>query len=280
MALPVMTPPPTPPSRSDAPPTFIVRADALLGWLPTMAAEYNAFVEVLQEIAQATNYSATSGSSVTIGTGAKSFAASTGSLLRAGQYVSVASVADPANAMLGTVTSYDAETGALVVNVAAVTGAGTFDSWMIALSVNPAVLSVLNAAIAALQGDVGGLDAGLSALSGEVTALAPYRGIPQTSQNGNFTLALSHLGEAVYSKNTAAQTVTVPPNSGVAFALNTVLSIVNNGTNNITLAQGSGVTLRLAGTASTGNRTIVPGGIATLKKVETDYWFVSGPGVS
>ncbi|MBB6191204.1 hypothetical protein FHS51_001426 [Sphingobium wenxiniae] len=273
MALPAIDPLPTPPSRSDAPATFITRADAFVAAMAVLATQMNAFGEAVEEAAQATNYNATSSSSVAIGTGSKSFTASTGRLLKAGQFVSIASASGPGNAMLGTVISYDPVTGALVVNVTAVTGSGTFDSWMIALSVNPAVLSVINAAIAALQGDVG-------VLSGEVSALAPYRGIPQTSQNGNFTLALTDLGGAVYSENTGAQTITVPPNSSAAFPLNTVLTIINEGTSNITLSQGSGVTLRLAGSTSTGNRTVVPGGIATLKKVKADRWIVSGPGVS
>lgn len=37
-----LTPPPTPPSRADSPATFSTRADALLGWLPTMTTELGA----------------------------------------------------------------------------------------------------------------------------------------------------------------------------------------------------------------------------------------------
>jgi hypothetical protein len=55
---------------------------------------------------------------------------------------------------------------------------------------------------------------------------------------------------------------------------------VNNGASAITIAQGSGVTLCQAGTTSTGNRTLAVRGVATLIKVETNIWFVSGTGIS
>lgn len=266
MALPPLTPPPTPPSRSDAPATFITRADGLLGWLPTLVAEYNAFVVALEEIAQATNYNATSSSSVAIGTGSKSFTATTGRLLKAGQFVSIASASDPGNAMLGTVTSYDAGTGALVVNVTAATGSGTKNDWVIALSVNPALLDGINSTIVQLQADL--------------TALSAFKGVPQNARNAAYTLALEDQGKQIYSANTGAQTVTLPTNATAAFPVGSTITIINDGTNNITISPAGGVTLRLAGTATTGSRTVTPGGLATLVKVATDKWFVSGTGLS
>lgn len=273
MALPPLTPPPTPPSRSDAPATFITRADGLLGWLPTLVAEYNAFVVALEEIAQAINYNATSSSSVVIGTGSKSFTATTGRLLKAGQFVSIASASGPGNAMLGTVTSYDAGTGALVVNVTAVTGSGTKTDWVIALAVNPALLDAINLAIAALQSD-------LTALQSDLTALAPFKGVPQNVKSTAYTLALADQGSHVYSANTGAQTITLPTNASAAFPVGATISIVNDGTNNITVSPSGGVTLQLAGTATTGSLTMIPGGLATLVKVAADKWFISGTGVS
>lgn len=277
MALPPLTPPPTPPSRSDAPATFITRADGLLGWLPTLVAEYNAFVVALEEIAQATNYNATSSSSVAIGTGSKSFTATTGRLLKAGQFVSIASASGPGNAMLGTVTSYDAGTGALVVNVTAVTGSGTKNDWVIALSVNPALLDGINAAITAVQSN---LTAYQTSNDAALAAVALFRGVPQNGKNTSYTLALTDQGSHVYSANTAAQTLTLPTNATAAFPVGSTISIVNDGTNNITVSPSGGVTLRLAGTATTGSRTVTPGGVVTLVKVATDKWFISGTGLS
>jgi len=266
MALPAIDPLPTPPSRSDAPATFITRADAFVAAIAVLATQMNAFGQAVEEAAQATNYNATSSSSVAIGTGSKSFTATTGRLLKPGQFVSIASASGPGNAMLGTVTSYDAGTGALVVNVTAVTGSGTKTDWVIALAVNPALLDAINLAIAALQSDL--------------TALAPFKGVPQNVKSAAYTLALADQGSHVYSANTGAQTITLPTNASAAFPVGATISIVNDGTNNITVSPSGGVTLRLAGTATTGSRTMIPGSVATLVKVAADKWFISGTGVS
>ena len=51
-----LTPPPTPPSRADSPSTFSTRADALLGWLPTMTTELGALqVDVAAKQSTATS---------------------------------------------------------------------------------------------------------------------------------------------------------------------------------------------------------------------------------
>ena len=72
----------------------------------------------------------------------------------------------------------------------------------------------------------------------------------------------------------------MPPNGTVGFPLGTTVTIINNGGAAIVIAQGAGVTLCQAGTTSTGNRTLAVRGMATLIKVETNVWFVSGTGIS
>lgn len=78
-----------------------------------------------------TGLSGTSTTSVTIGTGSKSFTATTGKLWVAGNFVTVSSNANSANYMHGSVTSYNSTTGALVVNVLDIGGAGTLTDWNI-----------------------------------------------------------------------------------------------------------------------------------------------------
>ena len=55
--------------------------------------------------------------------------------------------------------------------------------------------------------------------------------------------------------------------------------IYNNSTSIQTITQGSGVTLRLAGTASTGDRTITQRGLATVVFVGSGVYVISGAGV-
>lgn len=77
----------------------------------------------------------TSSTSVTIGTGSKSFTVETAKQWVAGMPIKIAVTASPStNYMTGTVTSYNSGTGALVVNVTAVGGSGTYAAWSLSLS--------------------------------------------------------------------------------------------------------------------------------------------------
>jgi len=78
-----------------------------------------------------TNYIGTSVTSVAIGTGAKSFTASTGKLWAVGDTVEIENTADILKFMLGTVTTYNSGTGALEVTVTDTQGSGTLNAWTI-----------------------------------------------------------------------------------------------------------------------------------------------------
>jgi hypothetical protein len=56
--------------------------------------------------------------------------------------------------------------------------------------------------------------------------------------------------------------------------------MVLQGTGVMTVAPSAGVTLYLAGTTQTGNRTVSPYGIGSIMKVGTDTWIISGQGVN
>lgn len=134
MTLPTITALPTPPARTDEPDVFNPRADALLGALPTMVTEINSFIAELPAAVNGIDYNGTSTTSVTIGTGSKSFTTQTGKNFQIGQFVTVANTTTPANYMTGQVTAYNSGTGALTVNVTATGGAGTLAAWTISLS--------------------------------------------------------------------------------------------------------------------------------------------------
>lgn len=79
-------------------------------------------------------HSATSSSSVSIGTGAKSLTVTTGRAYRSGDSIYIASSAAPqTNRMYGQVTSYNFTTGALNVNITGIIGSGTLTSWYIGI---------------------------------------------------------------------------------------------------------------------------------------------------
>jgi len=93
-----------------------------------------------------------------------------------------------------------------------------------------------------------------------------FRSIPQSL---NTTAAASDIGKHLF----VSATTTIP--SGVFVAGNEFL-VVNSSSSAITLTQGAGTTLRLGGTATTGNRTIAAFGVATVLCTGTETFYVTG----
>lgn len=128
----------------------------------------------------------------------------------------------------------------------------------------------------AVTGAITGMLTGSTIQDGYGTPrLIGYRGIPPVSKTASYQIALADVGQGI--STTAG--ITIPLNASVAFAIGDPVEIYNNSSSSITVTQGS-VTLRLAGTATTGDRTIAQRGLATLLKVGTDEWVISGMGVS
>lgn len=145
MPAPTITPLPTPPARSDAPDLFVARADAFLGAMPAFGAEQNALadyfdlqVQTVEDLVASAGYSGTSTSTVTVGTGSKSLTTQPNLSYLPGIYISAADSAAPmVNLMIGVVTAYNANTGALTFNALKAVGAGDVSAWSISLSGPP-----------------------------------------------------------------------------------------------------------------------------------------------
>lgn len=78
--------------------------------------------------------SATSTTSVTIGTGSKTFVIQTGKAFSVGQFVIVSDQTTPANYMVGQVTAHNSSTGSLVISVSSTSGSGTLANWIVSLT--------------------------------------------------------------------------------------------------------------------------------------------------
>jgi len=102
-----------------------------------------------------------------------------------------------------------------------------------------------------------------------------YIGAPQST---NTTVAASDAGKHIYFTGGSTATLTVNTNATTAIDIGTTILVVNNNSGNLTIS-GAGVTFQLANGA-TGNRTVATKGMATLLKVATDTWYVSGAGVT
>lgn len=108
-----------------------------------------------------------------------------------------------------------------------------------------------------------------------------YIDIPQNIQNADYAFALSDRGKHVYHTVAGANTYDIPTNATTAFPIGAVITVVAGGASgDISIAPAGGVTLRQAGTGSTGTRTLAADGECTLLKVDTDEWKINGVGLT
>ena len=115
---------------------------------------------------------------------------------------------------------------------------------------------------------------GSLAVTGAVTAGSLVAPIAINAQTGTtYTFVAADAGKLVTSSNGSAQTITVPPNSSVAFDVGTQIMVQNIGSANATLAQGSGVTINSKDSAKEINGQWAA---ATLIKTATDVWTLIG----
>jgi hypothetical protein len=119
------------------------------------------------------------------------------------------------------------------------------------------------------------------------TAIATKANIADTYTQAAVDAAITAAKETI-SKLTSYDAATAAGNVisvAAGFTVNTGLAvgdtfgIYNDSAANITITQGAGVTLRLLGTTSTGNRTIPPRGLAVLYAHTTAEYLLGGGGV-
>ena len=111
-------------------------------------------------------------------------------------------------------------------------------------------------------------------VTGTLTAGAVVAPLAINAQTGTtYTFVIADAGKLVTSSNGSAQTITVPPNSGVAFAIGTQIIVQNIGSANATLATAGTPTLN-----SKDANLEIDGqfAAATLIKTATDAWSIIG----
>lgn len=107
--------------------------------------------------------------------------------------------------------------------------------------------------------------------------------IPQNSQSPStaYTLASTDVGKHVSITTNVNVIVPVTSANNVTnFAVGDAVSIYNNTTSNKTIEQAPGVTLRKAGSATTGNRTLAQYGICTVLCVAANEYIITGVGLT
>jgi hypothetical protein len=97
------------------------------------------------------------------------------------------------------------------------------------------------------------------------------------SQAASYTLVLTDASKVLPVNNASANTVTVPPNSSVAFPTGSVITLIQTGAGQTTITAGAGVTIQ-----SESSKLKLKGQYATagLLKTDTDTWVAFGNLVS
>ena len=91
-------------------------------------------------------------------------------------------------------------------------------------------------------------------------------------KTANYVLVLADAGSAIEMNLAGANTLTVPPNSSVAFPVGTVVEVMQYGAGTTTLTPGGGVTIRTASSLTTRAQYSV----VSIRKTDTDEWVAAG----
>jgi len=106
-----------------------------------------------------------------------------------------------------------------------------------------------------------------------------YIGMPVSAVTGTGTLTIADAGKLVYITG-ASQTVTIPANGSVAFPIGTAITFIAGPASSATSIAITTDTMYLAGTGSTGTRTLAANAMATAVKVASTTWYINGTGLS
>lgn len=119
--------------------------------------------------------------------------------------------------------------------------------------------------------------AGLVTTPGASAAEVGTAGIPQNSQAVTYTTLLTDRNKNVHQTG-ATKTFTI--DDTLAYPVGTFLTFTGNNATGTTITCSTPGNLHLAGTASTGARTLAQYGIATAFKEAAGEWVISGAGLS
>jgi len=119
-----------------------------------------------------------------------------------------------------------------------------------------------------------------------VTPEASYAVMSRVQQNvqatTTYTLVSADIGRHILhpTSATAAATIIIPSSASVFFPLGAVITLINQVSAGTVTVSITSDTLVFANDGTTGNRTLAAPALATIIKVDTGQWMISGAGVT
>jgi hypothetical protein len=116
----------------------------------------------------------------------------------------------------------------------------------------------------------------------DVSGTLGYVNIPQNSQSAAYTTVLADQGKHIFhpSSDANARTFTIEANATVPYVVGTAITFVNMSASVVTIAINGTDVLYLAGTGTTGSRSLAQYGTATAVKIDATHWIISGAGLT
>ena len=145
------------------------------------------------------------------------------------------------------------------------------------------ITSILNSGTTAASWDYEYV--GFNTITGtgaNVLATSPTISDPVITESVNaqtgttYTPVLGDAKQMVTLNNASAITVTIPPNSSVAYTAGSKIDFIQKGAGQVSFAQGSGVTIRSTGATATAPKLRVQYSAATAWYEGSDVWYIVG----
>lgn len=105
-----------------------------------------------------------------------------------------------------------------------------------------------------------------------------FNGPPTQSKSTSYGLVLTDAGTEIFY-SAASGTITIPANASVAFPIGTKIEIAVSAAGPISIAITTD-TLYWSPTGTTGTRTLSTFALITITKTGTNFWYISGTGIS
>jgi hypothetical protein len=199
------------------------------------------------------------------------------------------------------IAAYIPSSGYLALSGGTMTGAITFAAGQFGTNVNTFLSTPSSANLAAALTDETGT--GVNVFNNTPTLITPilgtptsgtlssctvdgtdavgFKNIPINSQSTAYTAVLADSGKCIFHPSTDAnaRTFTIPANGSVAYPIGTAISFVNMTSQVVSIAITTD-TMYLAGTGTTGTRSLAQYGTATALKIESNKWIISGAGLT